>query len=1248
MFLLDPANVDPASVDSASVDPGPGAPQDLVFSASDLVAASECEYRTLRILDEKLGRSPKAEFPDDVMQRRAGALGDKHEAKVLAGLIAQYGEWDAARGSGVYSIERGENSRGGLAAKQAETELALRAGADVVFQATFFDGEFLGYADFIVNEAAGTGVPGRYEVWDTKLARHAKVGALLQLAAYGDQLMGMGLDPAPRVTLVLGAVVDGDYVRSHHSLPDLLPVFRERRDRFRALTAAHREGGSAVQWQQPGVAYCGRCNYCAEQVQSHRDLLMVGGMTTLRRKKLIADGITTIDALADLPPGRASGSMVRLRDQARMQLGRDIPDGSRTFAKDGEDHTVTFKVLPENALATIPAPSPGDIFFDFEGDPLWQDPATSQWGLEYLFGVVEAPVAKTLVADGDATGAHAADKPVFRPFWAHSRNEERQAFLDFLAYVEERRARYPDMHVYHYAAYEKSALRNLSVRHLAGEEIVDDWLRDGLLVDLYATARHSLRISEPSYSIKKLEPLYMGDNLRSGDVKDAGASVVAYAGYCAARDDGDPTTAAQILASISDYNEYDCLSTLRLRHWLLGLRPLQAGGPQPGGSSDDGGRAAPSSSAVAAPPPLPEPEPTPEERRLKEYLAGLPDTRPWTNDERAIAMVAAAMGYHRRERKQFWWEHFDRTESEIDNWSDHRNVFVVDTAEVLTDWVLAKPGARMRTRTLKLTGTMSEGSDFKPATTWCRLYDSPVPDGLKDPLGSPAGRGFTFGTLVTAVADHPRVAGQSTLTIEERETGKVPAYPHIPVALTEDQPIRTASIEAALAELVQIVGASVPALPEHPGVDILRKVPPRFLSLPTPAAVEADSGGAADYVTAITASLLDLDRSYLAVQGPPGTGKTYVGSHVIARLVDAGWKIGVVGQSHAVVENMLGTAIETAGVDPARVAKKLAAPHPVLWHRTSDDDVAALLGSPGGCLVGGTAWTMTGRSVPAGSLDLLVIDEAGQFSLANTLAVARAAKRLLLLGDPQQLPQVTQGSHPEPVDESALGWLAAGHATLPTELGYFLADSWRMHPDLCRAVSVLSYEGKLEAAPAASLRSLAELPAGVDTVFVVHNGNTTSSAEEAAEVVRQAQRHIGLKWIPGGDKPARALTPEDILVVAAYNAQVQLIRQALQHAGLAGVRVGTVDKFQGQEAPVVLVSMACSAVAEAPRGAEFLLNRNRINVAVSRGQWRAVIIRSPGLTNYMPAKPAALEELGAFIGLSVNHVPPAKQGRFMG
>ncbi len=1219
MFLLEPA--------------AGGAVEDLVFSASDLVAAADCEYRTLRILDEKIGRAPKAEFPIDAMQERAGRLGDKHEESVLASLMERYGPWDPARQGGVYLIERDANTRESLLAKHAETERALRSGADVVFQATFFDGEFLGYADFLVNEHAGSPEPGRFEVWDSKLARHAKVGALLQLAAYGDQLIAMGLEPSPVVTLVLGTRVGDDWLRSHHSLPDLLPVFRERRRRFRQLTGHHRDADTTVRWQQPGVVHCGRCDYCAEQVQLHRDLLMVAGMSLVQRKKLLASGVDTIDALATLPEADATGPLAKLKDQARMQLALDKPQGSRTFTKDGEEHHVAFKVLETNTLDQIPPPSPGDIFFDFEGDPLWQDPATGKWGIEYLFGVIEAPEP------------YGTAPLVFQPFWAHSLSGERQAFLDFLAYVEERRARFPDMHVYHYAAYEKSALRKLSLAHLAGEETVDSWLRQGLLVDLYAVVRQSLRISEASYSIKKLEPLYMGDHLRSGDVKDAGASVVAYAAYCAARDSGDAAEAQRILESISDYNEYDCLSTLRLRDWLLGLRKLdirhdadtrvgsaaEVGSAAGAGSTTAGAATGATATGILQV----DPNATPEEVRLREYLAGLPDDRPWTDDERAIAMVAAAVGYHRRERKQFWWEHFDRTGTELDRWSQHRNVFVVESAEVAQDWVLAKPGERMRTRSLRLTGSMTEGSEFKAGSKWCRLYDPPGPEGMSASESDALARAYSFGTVITSMESIPDQAGKWWLTIAERESKKVPAYHHVPMALTEDQPLATASIEAALKELAQLVGAGVPSLPGHPGVDILRKVPPRFWTLAGPVPVQTSDAGT-DYAAAIVGSLQDLDHSYLAVQGPPGTGKTFVGAHVISQLVQQGWKIGVVAQSHNVVENLMCRAIDTGGVDPDQVAKKPGPGHEVPWQRTADDDVAALLDSPGGCLVGGTAWTMTGRQVPAGSLDLLVIDEAGQFSLANTLAVSRAAKRLLLLGDPQQLPQVTQGSHPEPVDESALGWLAAGHATLPLELGYFLADTWRMHPELCRAVSVLSYEGRLRSAAAASRRNLEELPSGVETVFVQHSGNTTHSTEEAAEVVRQANRHLGLKWTPGGSESARPLAPQDILVVAAYNAQVQLIRRELDNAGLTDTRVGTVDKFQGQEAPVVLVSMACSAVAEAPRGAAFLLNRNRINVAVSRGQWRAVLVRSPELTNYMPHRPAALEELGAFLGLSPN------------
>ncbi|WP_269937701.1 TM0106 family RecB-like putative nuclease [Arthrobacter sp. HY1533] len=1203
----------------------------LIFSASDLVTASECQYRTLRILDEKLGRTAKPGFAKDEMLERAAKLGDAFEHKILDEYTTEFGEWDSAAGKGVKDVARGDLSWAGLEAKREETLEALRIGADVVFQATFFDGSLVGFADFLIRQPDGS-----YAVHDTKLARHAKVSALLQLAAYGDQLQQYGIPVHPVATLKLG-----DRSESNHPMPDLLPVFREHRGRFLALTGAHSAQPLPVSWLQEGIGYCGRCDYCAEQVKLHEDLLLVNGMTGSQRRKLMAQGIGTVRELAGMAIPDTKGPLARLRDQARMQLGMEPGVVTVTAGKDGTEHEISFKVL-RDSVSKLPKPSPGDIFFDFEGDPLWQDPATEKWGLEYLFGSIEA-------VPEDANPATVPNgELVFKPFWAHSRGEEGEAFRAFLEYVEARREIWPDMHVYHYAPYEKSALRNLSVIHgdSTSEDTIDDWLRSGLLVDLLDTVRQSVRISESSYSIKKLEPFYMGQDTRSGDVKDAGASVVAYADYCAQRDAGSGGDAAmaakaeETLASISDYNRYDCVSTLRLRDWLFAI----GAAVEVETWSEGSGKLR-----------LPEEkkggfEPSPEEAKLAGYIAALREQKGYefSAEENAIDMVAAAASYHRREDKQFWWGHFDRLEKGPNAWTEERNMLRIEHVEMVQDWAKPadKPRARTESRTLRITGTATEGSDFRPGTTWFGMYNAPLPEGMEDdPTESskaPALRGGLFNTTVLEDVSDPATPELTTLLVEEKSTTKVQPYSQLPIALAPNKPVPTASIRAALSELATTVGGNVPHLPKHPGLDILRKSAPRLhdgASLPS-AIVYGDGHSTQehDYISAITGAVLNLDHSYLAVQGPPGTGKTHVGSHVIANLMARGWKIGVVGQSHAVVENMLRAAVDKAGVDPERVGKKLNGAYEVPWKVTDDKQFGKLLGSQGGALIGGTAWTMTGANVPEGSLDLLVIDEAGQYSLANTLAVARATKNLLLLGDPQQLPQVTQGSHPAPVDESALGWLSAGHATLPQELGYFLADSWRMHPELCAAVSRLSYEGKLASAPAAGQRHLAGKAPGVETVYVAPapgsgQENKQSSPEEAEEVVAQARIHLGLMWTPGQDKEPRPLGQEDILVVAAYNAQVHLVRATLDKAGLSGVRVGTVDKFQGQEAPVVLVTMACADPSGAPRGMEFLLNRNRINVAVSRGQWRAVIIRSPELSNFMPSRPEGMAELGAFIGL---------------
>jgi uncharacterized protein len=370
------------------------------------------------------------------------------------------------------------------------------------------------------------------------------------------------------------------------------------------------------------------------------------------------------------------------------------------------------------------------------------------------------------------------------------------------------------------------------------------------------------------------------------------------------------------------------------------------------------------------------------------------------------------------------------------------------------------------------------------------------------------------------------------------------------------------------------------------------------------------------------------------VHGPPGTGKTYTGARVITHLVaEHGWRIGVVAQSHAVVENVLDCAID-AGIDPQRVAKKRSDREDVRWQPISEQEYAGFITGTAGCVIGGTAWDFANSArVPPGSLDLLVIDEAGQFCLANTIAVASAAANLLLLGDPQQLPQVSQGTHPEPVDGSALGWLVEDHRTLPAERGYFLDRTHRMHPAVCTLVSALAYEGRLRShAELTAARHLDGYPPGVHVIRVRHEGNSTESPEESEAIVAQIMLRVGSAWTD--EHGTRSLRPADVLVLAPYNAQVVLLRQRLAAARLGDVRVGTVDKFQGAQAPVVFISMTASSVEDIPRGIPFLLNRNRLNVAISRAQYAAVIVRAEALTDYLPTAPAGLVELGAFLALT--------------
>ncbi|MHC5796386.1 TM0106 family RecB-like putative nuclease [Lacisediminihabitans sp. FW035] len=1123
----------------------------VVYSASDLTAAAACEWAAMRRLDARLGRIDAPPASTDEMLDRAARLGDRHEQRFLEQLHSRME---------VVEIPRPERPSDPSLVVELTTA-AFGGGAAAVYQAAFFDGRFLGYADFIVRTPEG-----RYEVYDTKLARHAKITALLQLAAYGEQLQRLGIPTGETVSLVLG-----DDSVSEHRLVDILPVYRRRRARLESLVDGRVADTAPTPWGDPRYLACGRCEVCDEQVQLHRDLLLVSGLRVTQRARLIDAGITTIDELAVSTAsvsGLSDAVVTALREQAAVQLAPGL----------------AWRIISPTALAAIPAPNEGDIFFDFEGDPLHQE--GTAWGLDYLFGLVES----------DET---------FRAFWAHDLAQEKQALVDFLGYVAERRRSHPSLHIYHYASYERTHLLSIAARHGVGEDAVDDLLRNGVLVDLYPIVKQSLRVGSRSYSLKKLEPLYMGDRARSG-VATAADSITEYVRSRALLDSGDGDEAARVLADIASYNEYDCISTLVLRDWLLARAAEH--GIAPAGVD-----------ALQLDVPLPDPDPVYLE--LAAIVEGFPAGER-TADQSALALASAAIDYHRREGKSFWWDHFARLVAPLEDWADTRDVFVVESAEVVRRWGI-EGRARTQSRQLRLTGTAAPGSSFGGSDAPWVVYDPPFPpiDASQDP-----------GARVTHCRTSISVAPDGSLLLTERLRSGAAPYDQLPLALMPSSPPNPGTQVTAISEWGRAVLDGYPQLLPNSALDILRRVPPRGLDAELTARPESDLTVA----ERMRDALLRLDRSYIAVQGPPGTGKTWNGARVIADLVrNHGWRVGVVAQSHATVENML-TAIVEAGLEPARVGKiprAGAESEPSSWMRLSASSLAGFTDG-GGFVVGGTAWLFSNAArIPRGSLDLLVIDEAGQFSLAATIAASVSATRLLLLGDPQQLPQVSQGTHPEPVDVSALGWLSDGHDVLPPEFGFFLDRSHRMHTAVCAPVSALSYEGRLHSV--GSDRVLAGIVPGLHAVPVVASDNSTSSPEEADAVLAIVRDVVGRAWTSAGS--TTALSPSDVIVVAPYNAQVQLLRRVLDAAGFESVPVGTVDKFQGREAAVAIVSLAASSAADVPRGLEFLLLANRLNVAISRAQWAAWLLYSPAITESLPSSVDGLAQLSAFITLVDPH-----------
>jgi predicted RecB family nuclease len=1108
----------------------------LVLSPTDLVGFTGCEHRTY--LDREVARGNLASVRrDDPLIKVLRAHGELHEQRYLATLTGSVAT--------VVQIQRSDGTIAGLHAAEAETLAAMREGADVIYQASFFDGRWRGHADFVCRVETPSALGSwSYEAYDTKLARTTTAGALLQLGEYTRQIARLQGRAPHRLHVVLG----DDTVESF-PYAEISSYLAAVRDRF--VTAV--DVGLEHTAPDP-VAACQYCDWkdrCSAEWRAADHLSLVAGIRRDQRTQLVAAGIDTLTALGALPDGTEVGQIRgAVLDGLRMQAGlqvrsdRQSPPAWELIEPD--------PLAPHRGLAALPSPSADDIFFDMEGDNF-----AAPGGREYLFGWV----------DGDSPDAQ------YRARWAHDAAAEKEAFEFFIDTVMAARRRDPAMHVYHYAAYEPGAMKRLMGRHATREEEVDELLRAGVFVDLYRVVRQGVRVGVESYSIKKLEPLYMGE--RAGRVTDAGSSIVEYEAWLESPDD-------EILESIRVYNEDDCRSLVGLRGWLEARRDdleritsVVAPRPEP--------RDGTASESIAAGTAM-------VEALATELTADIPvDASAQTDAQRARSLLAALLDWHRRDAKPQWWEYFARQDNSDDD--------LIEDAAALGGLVFDS-----------VTGTDTRSNLFRfrfpPQET--KLG---VGDGVEDSRTDDDGAGGKLPRRLGKIHDIDTAAGWVVLKrvgIDPLPTALIPGGPP-PGHEQRDALLRVGS---------WVCEHGVDSPGGFRAVrDLLLRHRPRIGGVRDGDALRRATE---DVGSAARRSIRDADSTCLPVQGPPGSGKTYTAAAAIVALVTASprRRVAVTALSHRAITHLLRSVCTEArrGGVTLRIVQKSdgrGCDDDFVHCVTANDAVVAALDGHEVDIIAGTAWLFAREDMDS-RFDTLFVDEAGQLSLANVVAVGGCARNIVLLGDPQQLEQPSQGVHPAGAEVSALAHLVGDHETIPDERGLFLDVTWRMHPDVCAYISDNFYDSRLVSNPDCARQTVIgdDVLAGTGLRWlpVAHTGNRSASEEEAMAVAGIVERVVGRRWVDR-DGLERPLTAADVLVVAPYNAHVATLRGAVP----ADVAVGTVDRFQGQEAAVVIYSMATSLAEDVPRGMEFLYSRNRMNVAVSRARCLAVLVCSPDL-----------------------------------
>ena len=1101
----------------------------IVYSLSDLTEFMESRFASFmsRLALDRPGVRPAQGEGDDSPQRRLlQRRGEAHERRVI----------EALRADGHDLVEIPDDRERALEL----TLEAMREGRQVICQARLEREPFAGYADFLwrVDDRSSDLGDYAYEVWEAKLAQQTRPYFLIQLCSYAEMLGRVQGHIPARVQVALG-----EGPRVPYRTDDYRFYFRAlERDFLRFMDAFDPDDEPPLpdpradhrRWQATADA----------RLEALDHVSLTAGVSSGQLRNLAAERIVTMKGLAksalDHVPRIHDASFERLKLQAQLQVesrGRKRPS-YRVLQPAPDD--------PHKGLALVPPENPLDVWFDMEGYPFGE--------IEYLFGA-----------------AHLVDGQVeYLDWWAHDPREERRALEEFVDWAHARWQRDPDLHIYHYAPYEVSALRRLMGQYGTRENEVDDLLRNHVFVDLYAVVRNGVCVGEPSYSLKNLESLYM--EARSGEVTSAADSILQYEAWL---ESGEPRDwrASHLLEEIRDYNRDDCVSTKLLADWLR-ERQVEASiayDPEPATADDE----RPADEALQARQQL--------AAVLLEQIPDDPDERAGDAERwRVQQMLAWLLEFHRREAKPFWWTFFARLAM-----TPQQRVEDPDCLGGLerTDWpafqILQSTALEYRFDPAQET-RLDEGD-------YCKIPQSPDGGVRLHSLDRSKGR--------AVISFARRAAPEDRICLMPHQI-----FPAAPI---------DASIEAAAIGWTRD-GAIRPALE-----DFLLRRRPRIAGARGGRLVR-DGEDAQDAVVRL---VHDLDDSTLCIQGPPGSGKTTAAAEAILKLLDSRRTVGITSNSHKAILNLMSSCVEKRpGLACVKIGGGEDDPffrHPGVEYVASAADADAAPAIARTRLVGGTAWAFSNEAL-RDRVDWLFVDEAGQVSVANLVGMAPSTRNLVLLGDQMQLGQPIQGHHPGDSGESILEYLLAGHATIPGDLGVFLDQTWRLHPEICSFISGAVYEDRLQPRPRNHERVIRVPTAGVQHVDceagllfvpVEHEGNARASDEEVERIAEIAGELVGRELSYERNGFRGPLRLDDILFVAPYNLQVRRLQERLGKAA----RVGSVDRFQGQQAPVVIVSMCSSEPSSSARGLRFIFDRNRLNVAISRAFSLAIVVASPAL-----------------------------------